>query len=124
MILVDTAVWIDHLHRSEPVLETLLHANNVCVHPLVIAELALGRIAHRDEVIEHLHRMPRAAGATDAELLAFIESRDLAGRGLSAVDAHLLASATLTPGTSLWTRDRRLAEAARGLGVGWQAPST
>ena len=29
MILVDTSVWVDHLRKSEPVLNTLLNGNNV-----------------------------------------------------------------------------------------------
>ena len=34
------------------------------------------------------------------------------GRGIGFLDAHLLAAARLTPGTRLWTRDRRLREIA------------
>ena len=37
--------------------------------------------------------------------------------GLSAVDAALLASVVVTPGVSLWTRDKRLRQAARDVGV-------
>ena len=32
MILVDTSVWVDHLRKSEPVLNTLLSRNNVLMH--------------------------------------------------------------------------------------------
>lgn len=120
VILVDTAVWIDHLHRSEPSLVELLSSNAVCAHPLVITELALGSLARRDDVLANLHRLPRPARATHEEVLSMIERRDLGGRGLSAVDVHLLASATITPGTRLWTRDRKLSAAAAGLGVGWE----
>jgi hypothetical protein len=38
-------------------------------------------------------------------------------RGLSLVDVHILAASLLTPGTSLWTRDKRLKSAAQSLGV-------
>jgi hypothetical protein len=38
------------------------------------------------------------------------------GSGLGWVDVHLLASATLA-GERFWTRDRRLVQAARRLGV-------
>jgi hypothetical protein len=31
--------------------------------------------------------------------------------------AHVLAATVLTPGSVLWTRDRRLAEVAGGMGV-------
>lgn len=120
MILVDTAVWIDHLHRGEPSLVAMLQRNRVCTHPLVVMELALGRLAHRADVLDNLRRLPRALTATDAEMFAFIETRELAGRGLSAVDAHLLASAVLTPHARLWTRDKRLHDRAHALGVAWQ----
>lgn len=39
------------------------------------------------------------------------------GRGLVYVDAHLLASATHTPGCVLWTRDRRLRTVAAEHGL-------
>jgi hypothetical protein len=38
----------------------------------------------------------------------------------SAIDAHLLASIRLTPGSTLWTRDRRLSAVAMTFDV--QAP--
>ena len=46
-----------------------------------------------------------------------VEERRLWGRGLSAVDVALLASAVVTPGVALWTRDKRLRQAARDMGV-------
>lgn len=46
-----------------------------------------------------------------------IEYDALWGTGLGYVDAHLLASARLTAGTRIWTRDQRLAAAAARLGV-------
>jgi predicted nucleic acid-binding protein len=44
--------------------------------------------------------------ATDEEALAFIESRELMGRGIGYVDVHLLAAVVLANGARLWTRDR------------------
>ena len=43
------------------------------------------------------------------------QRHEFAGRGIGYVDLHLLASTALTPGTLLWTRDKRLAAAAREL---------
>jgi hypothetical protein len=37
--------------------------------------------------------------------------------GIGYIDAHLLAAVRLTPGTLLWTRDKRLLEVATKLGV-------
>ena len=42
--------------------------------------------------------------------------------GLRAVDVHLLASVLMTPGARLWTRDKRLHEAAKRHGVGFEPP--
>lgn len=39
------------------------------------------------------------------------------GQGLSAIDVALLASVVVTPGVSLWMRDKRLRHAARDVGV-------
>lgn len=117
MILVDTSVWIDHLHTAEPELVALLEAGSVAVHPAVIGELALGRIADREIVLGALGRLAAPVAARDAEVLQLIEHHRLAGSGIGWRDAHLLASARLTAGSSLWTRDRRLRAAAQRLGV-------
>ncbi len=112
MILVDTSIWIDHLHRSEPELVRLLERNEVSVHPMVIGELALGSLANRTQVLTLLERLPHTRTATADEVLSLIELASLASRGLSLVDVHLLAAVLLTPECLLWTRDRRLLAAA------------
>lgn len=123
MILVDTSIWIDHLRAGDRALVALLQDGSVLAHPWVIGELALGRLARRDEVLELLENLPQATVATDVEVLTLIDHRQLSGTGIGYVDAHLLAATLLTPRARLWTRDRRLAAAAgqHGLGVG---PST
>ena len=117
MILVDTSVWIDHFHRSEPGLVDLLADSVACAHPMVIGELALGSLRDRGTVLGLLAALPKAEVATNAEVLELVDSRALYGVGLSLVDAHLLAAALLTPESQLWTRDRRLRTAAERLGV-------
>ncbi|NED59868.1 PIN domain nuclease, partial [Streptomyces sp. SID10244] len=54
MILVDTSVWIDHLHTTNERLSTLLADHEIGCHPLVIEELAMGSIANRDVVMDLL----------------------------------------------------------------------
>jgi hypothetical protein len=44
----------------------------------------------------------------EAERITGVKERKLMGRGIGYVDAHLLASTLLTPGTQLWTLDRKL----------------
>lgn len=116
MILVDTNVWIDHLHHAEPELSELLVRDEICCHDLVLTELALGSLKKRDEFLSALSELKRLPTVDDREVRWFIEKRKLWGHGLSAVDAHLLASVVVIPGAALWTRDKRLREAAQGLG--------
>ena len=54
--------------------------------------------------------------ANHDEVLAFVESRRLMGRGLGWVDMHLLASAVLAA-VPLWTSDKNLSTVARTLGA-------
>jgi hypothetical protein len=117
MILVDTSVWIDHLHGNEPLLVELLGRDEVGCHPLVIEELALGSIKRRDDVLRLLSNLTAFPVLTHAELRHFVDVRRLWGRGLSAVDAHLLGSAALVSGALLWTRDKRLLAACGAVGV-------
>jgi hypothetical protein len=117
MILVDTSVWIDHLRTHDRTLTDLLESGQVLGHPFVIGEIALGRLRQRDIVLDALQNLPRAAVATDREVLGFIERHALAGSGIGYIDAHLLAAARLMPGTLLWTRDKPLSRAADRLGL-------
>lgn len=117
MILVDTSVWVDHLQKGVPSLADALERDVVMTHPFVIGELACGNLKNRGEVLRLLAALPSSVVATDEETLLFIEQRKLMGKGISYIDAHLLASVTLTEGASIWTRDKRLAEAAIDLGV-------
>ncbi len=58
MILVDTSVWIDHLHRSCPQLVDLLEQAAVVTHPMAGGELALGSIRDRDTVLGRVGPAP------------------------------------------------------------------
>jgi predicted nucleic acid-binding protein len=117
MILVDTSIWIDHLRRTEVGLVALLEEAEVCAHPMIIGELALGSLQDRSTILSLLADLPGVPVATHAEVLTFIELHTLYGSGLSLVDAHLLAALRLDGATELWTRDRRLKSAAEQLGV-------
>ena len=116
-VLVDTNIWIDHLRKTEPVLVDLLERDQVCVHQSVITELALGNLKDRLVFLKVLERLMIVRNVDDQGVRHLVEERRLWGRGLSAVDAVLLASVVVTPGVSLWTRDKRLRQAAREVGV-------
>ncbi|HQY98091.1 MAG TPA: type II toxin-antitoxin system VapC family toxin [Phycicoccus sp.] len=117
MILVDTSIWIDHLHSTDHVLVERLERLEVGTHHWVIAELALGSMANRDEVLAALKELWRFPVLDAAEMLALVDGRRLWSRGLSVVDIHLLGAAALVPGAALWTRDKRLIAAGQDLGV-------
>jgi predicted nucleic acid-binding protein len=115
MILVDTSVWVDHLRAGDAALEGLLNHGQVLMHPLVLGELACGNLRDRGEVLRLLQNLPQATVASDPEVLFFIESNALMGRGIGYVDAHLLAAVALGGSTRLWTRDKRLRSVAEAL---------
>ena len=117
MILVDTSIWIDHLHAAEPRLISLLADDEIGCHPLVIEVLALGSIRKRDDVLDLLSNLYQFPTVTHVEVLHLVERRRLWGRGLSAIDVHLLGAVALVGGGRLWTRDKRLKAACDGTGI-------
>ena len=117
MILVDTSIWIDHLRQCDEPLSRLLNQGRVLAHPYVIGELALGCLQNRDAILSALQDLPPAQVATDGEVLRFIQENALYGIGIGYIDAHLLAAVRLTPGATLWTRDRRLLAACTKFGL-------
>ena len=116
MVLVDTSIWVSHLREADTDLASLLLAEEVVCHPFVIGELACGNLANREEILALLQELPGAITAQHEEVLSFIDARRLMGRGIGLVDVHLLTSAVLS-GLPIWTRDRRLREAAVEIGV-------
>ena len=116
MILADTSVWVDHLRGTDRHLVELLVDEVVLCHPLVVGELACGALKRRSEILALLRHLPQAPVVEHEEVLAFVEAHALMGSGLGWLDVNLLASATMA-GERFWTRDRRLAQAARRLGI-------
>lgn len=117
MILVDTSVWIDHLDSGDAQLASLLEQEQVMVHPYVIGEIALGNLRDREIVLGALMDLPCANVATVEETLYLIDQPAIFSRGIGYVDISLIASAKLTPGVRIWTRDKRLKSVADELGV-------
>jgi predicted nucleic acid-binding protein len=122
MILVDSSVWIDHLRVPEPVLNERVISSKIYCHPFIIGEIALGALARRAFVVSFLKRLPQSILARDSDVLTLIEQGGIYSLGIGYVDAHLLASVRLTPGTTLWTRDKRLLAAAEKIGVMCEKP--
>jgi predicted nucleic acid-binding protein len=119
LILVDTSIWIDHLHAPEPALVAFLRDDQVGCHRAVIEELALGSIKQRDRVLALLENLQGFPVLTHQEVMALVDGHQLWGRGLSAVDVHLLGSVMLVGGARLWTRDKLLLAACRDGGAAY-----
>lgn len=117
MILVDSSVWIDHLHNADARLVGLLGDDEVGSHVFVIEELALGSIKERTTLLELLGSLHQFPAVSHSEVPTLVDRRRLYGRGLSAVDAHLLGSVSLMGGAQLWTRDKGLISACRDVGI-------
>ncbi|HEY0574474.1 MAG TPA: type II toxin-antitoxin system VapC family toxin [Pseudonocardia sp.] len=120
MILVDTSIWVDHLRLGDGVLVALLNSGSVLGHPWIVGEVALGNLAHRDEIIGLLQGLPQATLATDSEVLTLIQKESLSGAGIGYVDAQLLAATRLSSDARLWTRDKRLSAVTDRLELGFQ----
>jgi predicted nucleic acid-binding protein len=52
--------------------------------------------------------LPQFPLATEEEVLTLVESRQLFGKGIGWIDAHLLASVALSTNGDLWTLDKKL----------------
>ena len=120
LVVVDSPIWIDHIHGGDDLLLALLKRNRAAVHPMVYGEVALGSIKTRAAVLRELRQLPQVATATHAEVFAMIEWLELFATGIGFVDAHLLAATRMIDGATLLTRDKRLHAQAERLGLAYQ----
>lgn len=122
MILVDTSVWVDHLRAGEPRLTALLERSEVAMHPIVMGELACGSLRQRERLLSLWQELPQLAEVTHGEALYFLRHNQLWGRGIGYIDIHLLAAVAMDARSRLWTRDKRLNDAARHLALAHTEP--
>lgn len=117
-VLADSSVWVAHFRKPNRRLQSLLCADQVLCHPLIVLELACGTPpAPRERTLGELKKLRQAVISTNEETLELIEREQLQDLGCGAVDMSLLASILLTSGTLLWTADRNLAAVAGRMGV-------
>lgn len=121
-ILIDTSVWVAHFRQHNAALATLLASDQALTHPMVLGELACGTPPERKRTLSDLALLQPAQQASLHEVMDFIDREQLYGLGCGLVDMILLASTLLTPGASLWTLDKRLADLAARFKVAHQAP--
>jgi len=122
MVLVDTSVWIRFLGGRTPFeneLGRLLELDEVAGHDLIYGELLIGDRGGRKRLLADYKQMFQSAVIPHPEVVAFVESRHLHGRGVGWIDVHLLASA-IVEGLKLWTDDPRLSVLANELAVDYR----
>jgi len=51
MILADTSIWIDHLRNRDSEMENLLGRGQIVMHPFIVAEIALGSLHNRQQIL-------------------------------------------------------------------------
>jgi predicted nucleic acid-binding protein len=117
MILADTSIWIDYLRQGEPLLTEQLSFGKVLMHGMVLGELAMGNFKNRQLLLKRWSALPFIQSATDAQVLQFLETHQLMGKGIGWVDLHLVAAVSLSDKTQLWTRDKRLKTIAETLNL-------
>ena len=120
MIVVDANIWIDHLRgHIDPELDELVLNDEAAMHPHVLGEIALGSFRDRARILMRLERLPVPNVAREGHVLYMIDEHQLWATGIGYSDAHLLASARISPDGYLWTRDKRLHAQAQRLGVAY-----
>jgi predicted nucleic acid-binding protein len=117
LILADISIWIEHLRGRMPEMQRQLDQGKVFMHPFVVAELALGSLRDRAKTLAELDGLLRVEVAELREVRSMVEGHSLYAKGIGLIDAHLIASCLITPGTKLWTRDTALGNVASALGV-------
>jgi predicted nucleic acid-binding protein len=121
IVLVDTSVWIRFLSNRAPYaakLDELLSRDEVSGHDFVYGELLIGDKGGRKHLLATYEQMHHAPAVSHADVVEFVRSRRLHGRGIGWIDAHLLASA-LVARLKLWTTDPRLVVLASELGIAY-----
>jgi predicted nucleic acid-binding protein len=122
IVLVDTSVWIRFLSNRAPFaaeLDTLLSRDEVSGHEFVYGELLIGDKGGRMRLLADYEQMHQAPVVLHSDVVAFVRDRQLHGRGIGWIDAHLLASA-LVGRLKLWTIDPALATLAKEMRISYE----
>jgi len=115
-------VWIRFLANQLPYaaeLDRLLGLDELAAHDLVYGELLIGDRGGRRSLLAEYERIQRATTISHREVIDFVRTRHLHGRGAGWLDVQLLASA-IVGRMQLWTADRPLATLADEPGVAYQ----
>jgi predicted nucleic acid-binding protein len=121
IVLVDTSIWIRFLSNRAPYaaqLDALLSRDEVSGHDFVFGELLIGDRGGRKHLLSEYEQVHQAPVISHGDVVEFVRSRRLHGRGIGWIDAHLLAAA-LVGHLKLWTADPGLATIATELDINY-----
>jgi len=104
MILADTSVWVDYLLGQNPKMQKRLAQAQIVMHPMIVAEISLGSLNNRRKRLQEMEALLEVRAAKPARVRHMVE-------------AHLLASCLITPGTQLWTCDSKMERVAHALAI-------
>ena len=124
MILADTSIWVAMFRTGayKAELDTLIVNDQLCMHPFLIAELALGTLPERRKTLAYLDQLISIRPVLLEDVRHMIEARGFASKGIGLTDAHLIASCLATPGSQIWTLDAKLGRVAESLGIRTNLP--
>jgi len=94
----------------------LLALDAVLTHPMVLGNLRAA-LRPRARVLADMEALQQIQQASLREVMVVVEREKLYGLGCGFVDMVLLASTLMTPGTELWTLDKRLCTLAERFGT-------
>jgi predicted nucleic acid-binding protein len=119
VILADTSIWIAVFRTGafKAELNRLIENDQLCIHPFLVAELALGSLPDRSKTLALLDRLIQLRPVLLADVRLMIEARSLASTGIGLTDAHLIASCLAMAGAQIWTHDGKLGRVANSLGI-------
>ena len=119
-VLVDSSVWVSHFKRRNDHLVELLEEGAVICRRYIVGEVACGTPPERKDIIGMLAELESAPVATQEELLALMDKRQLYGRGCGFVDMSLVAASLLSETARIWTLDKRLELLAAELNLAYR----
>ena len=73
IVIIDTAIWIDHIARVDDDVNRLLDLDRVAIHPYVIGEVMLGNFRNRQKIRDTLEDLPGILPVRHAVVMAMIE---------------------------------------------------
>ena len=114
MVLVDTSAWIQHFKSQTSHLKYILREETVVTHEFILGELSLGQFKQKDrlQIFERIEALPRLATSNHSDIIRFVQSEKIHGKGIGWIDCHLI-HACIKNNIRLFTLDSHLLKIAK-----------